>query len=211
MNKTLDAKPRPGRGRRPGGADTREVVLDVARRRFLADGYQAVSLRSIATEAGVDVALLSYFFGSKQGLFAAALRLPTNPAVAIAEALPGDVAGVPERLLRKMLTVWDDRANSAPLRAMLGVAGEDPDITRLLRELVERELIAPLAKLVGGRDAHKRAGMAAALLSGVVFSRYVLEAEPMASATVDEVVGYLAPALASVLQPPARVARRTSR
>ncbi len=201
MNKTLDAKPRPGRGRRPGGADTREVV----------DGYQAVSLRSIAMEAGVDVALLSYFFGSKQGLFAAALRLRTNPAVAIAEALPGDVAGVSERLLRKMLTVWDDPASSAPLRAMLGVAGEDAATTRLLRELVERELITPLAKLIGGRDAHKRAGMAAALMSGVVFSRYVLEVEPIASATVDEVVRYLAPALASVLQPPARAPRRTSR
>ena len=168
-------------------------------------------MRSIATEAGVDVALLSYFFGSKQGLFAAALRLQTSPAVAIAEALPGDIAGLAERLLRKLLTVWDDRANSAPMRAMLGVAGEDPAITRLLRELVERELIAPLARLIGGRDAHLRAGMAATLLSGVVFSRYVLEAEPMAGATVDDVVGYLAPAIASVLETPARSSRRPSR
>jgi len=123
-------------------------------------------MRSIATEAGVDVALLSYFFGSKQGLFAAALRLQTSPAVAIAEALPGDIAGLAERLLRKLLTVWDDRANSAPMRAMLGVA---------------------------------------------VFSRYVLEAEPMAGATVDDVVGYLAPAIASVLETPARSSRRPSR
>ena len=64
------------RGRRAGSPDTRAHVLDVARRRFLAEGYQSVSLRSIAAEAGVDVALISYFYGSKRGLFAAVLALP---------------------------------------------------------------------------------------------------------------------------------------
>ncbi|HEX9373173.1 MAG TPA: helix-turn-helix domain-containing protein, partial [Roseiflexaceae bacterium] len=100
MNKTQERQPR--RGRRPGGADTRDALLTAARRRFLEDGYQAVSLRSIAAEAGVDVALIGYFFGSKQGLFGAALQLPMNPAEAIAEALPGDLDGLAERLLRKL-------------------------------------------------------------------------------------------------------------
>ena len=83
MNKTA------GRGRRPGSPDTRERIREAARVRFLADGYQAVSLRAIAAEAGVDVALVSYYFGSKQGLFAATMALPMNPADIFQEVAQG--------------------------------------------------------------------------------------------------------------------------
>ena len=70
----------PGRGRRTGAPDTREAIRLAARARFLADGYQAVTLRKVAADAGVDVALISYYFGSKVGLFGAAMALPVNPA-----------------------------------------------------------------------------------------------------------------------------------
>ena len=46
------------RGRRPGRSGVREHVLAIAARRFPADGYQGVTMRSIAEEAGVDVALI---------------------------------------------------------------------------------------------------------------------------------------------------------
>ncbi|MCX4744276.1 TetR family transcriptional regulator [Kitasatospora sp. NBC_01287] len=68
------------------------MILDIARRRFLAEGYHAVTLRSIAAEAGVDLALISYFFGSEKGLFGAVLALAANPAEVLAQALTGDPA-----------------------------------------------------------------------------------------------------------------------
>jgi AcrR family transcriptional regulator len=40
------------------------VIRDAARARFLAEGYQSVTLREVAADAGVDVALISYYFGS---------------------------------------------------------------------------------------------------------------------------------------------------
>jgi len=67
------------RGRRPGRPETRAEILAVARRRFLAQGYQAVTMRAVAEDAGVDAALISYFFGSKKGLFGATLALSANP------------------------------------------------------------------------------------------------------------------------------------
>jgi AcrR family transcriptional regulator len=54
-----------GRGRPKGTTSTRADILEVARRRFLAEGCDGVALRSIAKDAGVDVALISYHFGSK--------------------------------------------------------------------------------------------------------------------------------------------------
>lgn len=48
-----------------------ERILDVAEVLFAEHGYEAVSLRQIATGAGVDVALASYHFGKKLDLFEA--------------------------------------------------------------------------------------------------------------------------------------------
>jgi len=91
-----------GRGRRHGQPNTRDQILAAARHRFLTDGYQATSMRSIAADAEVDTALGSYYFGSKQGVFGAAMALTANPAQVLAAALPGDLAGLPERVLRAL-------------------------------------------------------------------------------------------------------------
>jgi AcrR family transcriptional regulator len=179
-------------------------VLEVARRRFLADGYQAVTMRSIAAEAGVDAALISYFFGSKQGLFAAALTLAANPAKVLGAALPGDPETLPERLLRARVTTWDDEDAGAPLRVMVRAAAADPGVGRLVREFVQREMVDRIAERLGGRDARQRAGVLGIQLSGVIFSRYVLAVEPAATMPVDELVRLLAPALRTTLRPGGR-------
>lgn len=50
-------------------ADKRQVLLQVAERLFAQHGFEAVSVRQLATEAGTNVAMVSYYFGSKDGLF----------------------------------------------------------------------------------------------------------------------------------------------
>src|SRR3954447_18671652 len=89
----------PTRGRRAGKSETRDAILAAGRARFFADGYDAVTLRSIAADAGVDVALVSYWFGSKKGLFAAAMDLAVSPAEMLARALPGPVDAIAERIV----------------------------------------------------------------------------------------------------------------
>jgi AcrR family transcriptional regulator len=202
MNKVA-ARPTAGRrGRRPGRPETRAQVLDVARRRFLAEGYRAVTLRSIATEAGVDAALVSYFFGSKRGLFGAALALTANPPDLLLAALPGDPSSLPERVLAGLLGAWDDPRQGGPLRVLATAAVQDAEVARLLTDAFEHEMVDRMADHIGGPHARHRAGAFVAQLAGLVFTRYVLRLEPVASMTADEIVRHFAPGLRAALAGP---------
>jgi AcrR family transcriptional regulator len=52
---------------------TAETILEAARRSLLSLGYAAMSLRKVASEAGVPLSQVSYHFGSKSGLVLALL------------------------------------------------------------------------------------------------------------------------------------------
>ncbi|MDT3438941.1 MULTISPECIES: TetR/AcrR family transcriptional regulator [unclassified Pseudofrankia] len=190
------------RGRRAGSPDTRSQILEVARRRFLSDGYRTVTLRSIAAEAGVDVALISYFFGSKKGLFGATLGLLANPPELLSAALPGDRATLPERVLRTVVATWDDSDRGSQLRLVMSALVQEPEVARLFREVLEREIVGRVAEYIGAADAPYRAAAFSAQLAGVIFTRYVLELEPIASMSADELVRYLAPGLRAALYAP---------
>src|SRR2546429_4043277 len=71
-----EAPPGPARKRRargrPKGASAgqvRERLLGAARELFLRYGYRAVSSRQIGAAAGVNFAMIRYYFGGKPGLY----------------------------------------------------------------------------------------------------------------------------------------------
>ena len=66
----VSASPR----RRRDAAATREAILEAATRRFATQGYGSAGVREIAADAGVTAALVNRYFGSKEGLFAEAIR-----------------------------------------------------------------------------------------------------------------------------------------
>src|SRR5260370_24522023 len=53
---------------------TRIKLLRAARRMFAQRGYQATTVRDICASAGANVALVTYYFGGKKGLYMAVLR-----------------------------------------------------------------------------------------------------------------------------------------
>lgn len=61
----------PGRGRRRkgDGPDLRGVILNAAELLFAGHGFYGVTTRQVAAEAGVDTALIHYYFGTKRDLF----------------------------------------------------------------------------------------------------------------------------------------------
>jgi AcrR family transcriptional regulator len=60
----------------------RTLLLESARERFAAHGYAGVSVRRIAADAGASPQLVFNYFGSKSGLFEAAVLAPFEAYVA---------------------------------------------------------------------------------------------------------------------------------
>ncbi len=183
-------------GRRPGDSGTREAILAAARRAFGAGGYAGTTIRGVAREAGVDPALVHHYFGTKEGLFAASLELPVEPAVLVAGVLAEGTDGLGERLVRSFLGVWDGTPGQGPMLALLRSAVTDEHAAASLRDFLSRVVLLPLAQAFGPQDAPVRAALAASQMVGLAMTRYVLRLEPVATAGAD----VLAPTLGAVVQ-----------
>jgi AcrR family transcriptional regulator len=184
------------RGRRPGPSTTRDTILAAARERFAEQGYDRVRMRDVAADAGVDVALVNYHFGSKDGLFGAALEMPEPMAALMADVLEhGEIDDFGERFLRRVLEVWDDEETGGALVALVRSAMSHPPAAERLREFVQAELLARIAERLGVPDADRRAALFGSQLIGVMLYRHVLRVEPVASMPREELVERAAPAL----------------
>ena len=192
----------PGRGRRPGGPDTRGQILDAARASFADRGFRRTTIRGVATAAGVDPALVHHYFGAKDDLFLAALEIPVDPRSLLAGVLDGGVAGAGERLLRTFLSVWDDPGARLPLVALVrsSLAQDGPE--SLLEQGILRLVLGPLRGVLPPDRADLRVQLVASQLAGLVVTRYLLALEPLASLPADRVVAALAPTLQRYLDGP---------
>ena len=64
----------PRRRSTAASSETRSALLDAAEQLMLDDGYAAVTARHVASKAGVDVALVYYYFANMDELFLALFR-----------------------------------------------------------------------------------------------------------------------------------------
>jgi AcrR family transcriptional regulator len=191
------ADPSPARaGRRGASSTARDDIAREARRLFGELGYDHASLRQVAEAAGVDVALISYFFGSKQQLFVEVIDLPVDPEVVLPRILGGDRERVGEALAALVLDILSTPELRARVLGMIRSASSQPDAAELVRERLTRQLLLPIAGHLGADDAELRAGLVMSQVVGFTFARHVVGLEVLAEA--DRAV--LGPPLARTLQ-----------
>lgn len=184
-----------GRGRRRGASTTREEILAAARELFGDLGYERATLRTIAARARVDPALPLHYFGSKQELFTAAMKLPVSPSEVLpaARALPAGHIG--EEIVRRFLTAWDDAAQRPVLVGLLRTGLTDERSAAMVRRFITHEALAPVARTLDTADGPLRAALVGSQLVGLALLRYVGRVEPLASAPVDEVAARVGPTI----------------
>jgi AcrR family transcriptional regulator len=182
-------------GRRPGTSDTRDQILAVARRLFATRGYDATSLRGIAADAKVDPALLIHYFGSKEGLFAAATGLPTGLSELFAGQQDQTLHGFAESLVRSYLGFVDSDQSRNAILALVRSAVSNEKAAAMLREFLAAELLPVIASRTGHENAPLRASLVAAQLMGVAMLRHVVRLDPVTRATPDEIIALVAPVI----------------
>ena len=176
-------------------AQTRADILAAARRRFATEGFERTTLRAIAADVGVDAALVTRYFGSKQDLFATAteftIKLPD-----LSGADPDDIA---DMLLPRYFAVWeDDQSFLALLRAAM--------TSRVAADTLNETLAKHVAPtLMGATPDHhlQRIALTDAFVIGLAATRSVLANPPIASLSREELSRWAGPVFRLLLTGPA--------
>ena len=187
-----------------GGApdrDLRASVLDAARAAFAARGYARTTLKGVAAAAGVAPEVMRRYYHSKGELFAAAMRLPTDPASAIPALLAPGLEGLGERMVRLMLATLSDPEVREDMLSLIRAGASAATLTRALQEYMEINVIDRVVTAVGVPDARMRVALISSYLVGVGAGRYVIRMEPLASASDEYVVRLVAPTVQALLDP----------
>ncbi|MGZ4516226.1 MAG: TetR/AcrR family transcriptional regulator [Mycobacterium sp.] len=177
------------------GKVTRATILRAARAQFSTQGFERTTIRSIASEAGVDPALVMHYFGSKADLFAAVSRLEVS--------FP-DLSGVaPERLADVLVPlfvqVWDPHDSFLPL--LRAAATNRTAADTLLAVFVEQ--VAPALATVTPDRATERAALVGSQVLGIAMARYVVGVPALAAMDDATLTEWVRPVLARYLTGPA--------
>jgi len=222
-------------GRRAGATRTREAILEAARSLFAELGYQGATIRAIAAAAAVDPALVHHFYGSKEALFAAAMRIPVVPSEALTEALsaalrdaaaPGQWPGGPPppgfgaHMVRSALTLWESEQLRDRFLGLLRSAVTSERAAVMLAEFIADSILGTIARVAGldvlgsPAEAEFRATMVATQMLGLALTRLVLRLPAAAGPSVDELAATVGPSVERYLTGdialPARLAGRVS-
>ena len=184
----------PRTGRRRGTAGTREKILAAARSHFGEAGFEATTIRGIAAGAGVDPALVPHYFGSKEGVFLAAMQFPADPAEFIPRLLAPGLDDLGERIALFFLEMWDSPAGASLLGLIRSVVSSEL-AADLMREFITREVLGRLAAAIKLDHAQLRVSLVGSQLVGLAMLRYVIRVPALERASRKELARWIGPSL----------------
>lgn len=184
---------------------TRRALVRAARRRFATEGYRATTVRHIAGDVGVNVALISRYFGSKEGLFEACMNRTFD------ELDPRTrPAGVDDVIARLLTHVVEAPNPDDPLQLLLLLRSSgDENADRIRRRTLEA-YTEKLAEAAGWRlddpasqPLLLRAQIAIATMLGLVMLRTSTEVQPLSMASREQLTEPMEQLLRALLDSPA--------
>lgn len=189
------------RGRPRGKSVTRGRIVSAARPLFVTNGYSGTSVRAIAAAAGVDAALISYYFGGKHGLFTEVMSMNDSPSRVLGRALEHSDTQLPEAILRETIATWDNATHREQLVVVARRAADDPEFREAFHGYIVSEVIGRLSARLGTVDATRRATAASVIVVGLITQRHLIGVGALASMSPDEVVDTLLPAMRAAMAP----------
>jgi AcrR family transcriptional regulator len=182
----------------PRSERTRRAILGAARATFAARGYERTTIRAVAAQAGVDASMVMRYFGSKAGLFTAAVTMDLQ----VPDLRSASAGRRGELLVRHFVSRWEDPIRGEEMIALLRTAVTSDTVAGQLQAVLSQLVTEPITAL-GDEQAGERGTLIAAQLLGLALCRYILRVEPLASLPADEVVAAVAPSVQRYLTRPA--------
>ncbi|GIH04990.1 TetR family transcriptional regulator [Rhizocola hellebori] len=181
-------------GRRRGSPDTRDSILEAARRLFADKGFDATTVRAIAADAGVDPAMIHHFFGTKEELFRATIQFPIDPTTEIPDIVAGGRDEVGHRLVAAFVRIWDSPSGAVGASIIRSAMSNDWTL-RLMREFLTTQIMRRIVAAIDldPAEAPLRVSLIASQLAGLAIMRYIIKLEPLASLPSEQVVALIGP------------------
>lgn len=173
-------------------AATRQNIIDAAQQEFAQRGYDGAGLREIAKNAGINVALINRYFGSKEGLFEQSVM----PHFNIDDLLDGDKSGFGKRIAEQALAKTIYTEGIAPNIAFIRSVGS-AQVKSQLKEGMESQIIMRLANWLGGQDAEQRAALIVSQLLGFALLHSVVGVDALETEHTQAITDRLANVLQS--------------
>jgi AcrR family transcriptional regulator len=185
-------------------SSTRQRLLEAARLRFARDGYSATTVRDLATDAGVNVALINRYFTSKMGLFEACVA---RAGEELGRTESGEVTVV--QMLKTLISkVPGSETGERSLQLLLLLRSSGDERADEIRRDTLRSYSEGIARAAGWQDDDAdgerimlRAQIALAAALGIVVLRSSTGLEPLTSAGSEELSLPLDDLLTTVLLP----------
>ncbi len=188
---------------------TRDRILEAARRLFCDEGYERTTIRAVAAAADIHSSMVMRYYGSKEGLFAAAATFDLD--------FP-DLTQVPREemgraMVRHFLKRWEARDRDLP--GLLRVCITHQDGRALLLAVFRKQITPVIARVTGPRHGAERAALISTQMLGLALTRYVLELPPVVGLSQETIVAHVGATLQGYLtdglEAPPRAAQPASR
>lgn len=150
---------------------TRASILASARLIFNQVGYDKAGVRTIAAHANIDPSMIIRYFGSKHGLFLAAVDVDL--------ALP-KLTDHPKQkhgrlMVEHFVSRWEGDLGDDVLVILLRSATTNEEAAARIRQVYERQIRGLLRSVVDRTEVNRRAALLASHMLGLALTRYVLQ------------------------------------
>ena len=117
--------------------NTRDLLILVSKKLFASKGLEGTTVKEISDQAGVNISLVSYYFGGKEGLYKACIDAYVSMGIQVSERILKPVSSSDEFKIRLDMFVSE----------LLTLLIREPDLAALVQRELENnsDLVAEIA------------------------------------------------------------------
>lgn len=168
----MEIKRAPGRPKATS-ADRQSQILKVATKLFATLGYEKTTIRLVADQAEVDPKLVMHYFGSKEALFAASMKIPAEAtkALKLLKLVPRSQWG---RSIAEIVTLKGKGFSNPTLVGIIRASATEPVAAEIIRDFFSKQMMQPMIETLGLDDAEIRARTLSSMMVGLTFTQEIL-------------------------------------